>query len=81
MVPAGLVAAVLVPAGVSMIRQVLSNAAQIDPIADWAAFGPTFLWPLWGVALAVATVGYALRRRGEPTSSGKDLVDARAGTT
>lgn len=79
-VPAGLVAAVLVPAGVSMIRQVLSNAAQIDPIADWAAFGPTFLWPLWGVALAVATAGYALRRRGELTSSGKDVVDARAGT-
>ncbi|WP_324649312.1 hypothetical protein [Georgenia sp. H159] len=64
-VPAGLVAAVLVPAGLSMIRQVLGEAAQIDAIADWAAFGPTFLWPLWGVALAVAALGYALRRRGE----------------
>jgi hypothetical protein len=64
-VPAAFVAATVVPAGISMIRQVLTDAAEIEIIADWAAFGPTFLWPLWGVALAVATLGYAMRRRGE----------------
>ncbi len=64
-VPASFVAIVLVPSGISMIRQVLTRAAGFDFIADWAAFGPTFLWPLWGVALGVATLGYALRRRDE----------------
>lgn len=64
-VPASLVALAIVPAGISMVRQVLSGAAEIDFISDWAAFGPPFLWPLWGVALGVATLGYALRRRGE----------------
>ncbi len=64
-VPASFVALLLVPAGISMIRQVLGPDAAFDPVADWAAYGPTFLWPLWGVALGVATLGYALRRREE----------------
>lgn len=64
-VPASFVAVVLVPAGISMVRQVLSGAAGADIVADWAAFGPTFLWPLWGLALGAATLAYALRRRGE----------------
>lgn len=64
-VPAGFVSAIVVPAGISMIRQVITDAAGFDFAADWAAFGPTFLWPLWGVALGAATLGYALRRRRE----------------
>jgi hypothetical protein len=33
----------------------------------WGVFfqvGPTLLFPVWGVALAVATLGYYFRRRG-----------------
>jgi hypothetical protein len=32
--------------------------------SNWAPFGPAFLWPLWGVALAAAALAYYLRRRG-----------------
>jgi hypothetical protein len=31
---------------------------------DWAALAPELLWPLWGVALAAATLAYYFRRRG-----------------
>lgn len=64
-VPAGLVSLILVPAGISMIRAVFRPEAAFDPVADWAAYGPTLLWPLWGLALGAATLAYALRRRGE----------------
>lgn len=64
-VPASLVALLLVPSGISMIRRVLGPDAAFDPVADWAAYGPTLLWPLWGVSLGAATLAYALRRRGE----------------
>ncbi|HEX5512106.1 MAG TPA: hypothetical protein VFX41_10350 [Actinomycetales bacterium] len=64
-VPASFVSATVLPAGISMIRQVVTQAAEIEVIDGWASFGPTFLWPLWGVALAVATLGYALRRSGD----------------
>ncbi|MGC0249611.1 hypothetical protein [Pseudactinotalea sp. Z1748] len=63
-VPASLVALIILPAGISMIRQ-FGGGAAIDFIDGWAAFGPMFLWPLWSVALGVATLGYALRRRGK----------------
>lgn len=64
-VPAGLIALILVPAGISMIRGVLGPQSAFDPVADWAAYGPTLLWPFWGLTLGAATLAYALRRRGE----------------
>jgi hypothetical protein len=33
--------------------------------------GPTFLFPVWGVALAVATLGYYFRRRGPCSVCGR----------
>jgi len=30
----------------------------------WIVVGPTLLFPVWGVALAVAALGYYFRRRG-----------------
>jgi hypothetical protein len=67
-VPASIVAALILPAGVSMI---VASVGQLgiasigDLVDNWAAIGVTFLWPIWSIALAVATWAYALRRRGE----------------
>jgi len=33
--------------------------------------GPTLLFPVWGVALAVATLGYSYRRRGPCSVCGR----------
>ncbi len=67
-VPACAVALLVVPAGASMLLSVRDEPAGV--LAEsWAAVGPTLLWPLWGVALAAAALGYALARRGEPVKT------------
>jgi hypothetical protein len=68
-VPAAVVAILVTSAGLMFVRLTLLGAvndvfAFIDP-EDWAALGPELLWPIWGVALAAATLAYYLRRRGE----------------
>lgn len=61
-VPALLVAAILIPAGLADVRFALAGA--MGPIElTWSTLGPTLLWPIWGVALAAATYAYYLRRR------------------
>lgn len=65
-VPAAAVAALILPAGVSMIVAAVNHlgVASIGSLAqNWAAIGVTFLWPIWSIALAMATWAYALRRR------------------
>jgi hypothetical protein len=55
-VPATLVAVVLVPAGLMNLRVPIS--------ADtWGATAPGGLWSIWGVALGAAALAYHLRRR------------------
>ncbi|GGN72958.1 hypothetical protein GCM10010112_41850 [Actinoplanes lobatus] len=56
-VPASIVAVVLVPAGLMMVW---------DPdIGDgWALRAPSILWLFWSAGLAAATYAYHLRRRG-----------------
>jgi len=39
--------------------------------AMWAVVGPTLLFPVWGAALAVATLGYYYRRRGPCSRCGR----------
>ena len=36
--------------------------------------GPTLLFPVWGIALAVATLGYYYRRRGPCTACGRGAI-------
>ncbi|MPV87565.1 hypothetical protein [Georgenia ruanii] len=67
-VPACAVALLVLPAGTSMLLSVLDKPAG-ELAKSWAAVGPTLLWPLWGVALAAAALGYALARRGEPVKT------------
>ncbi len=55
-VPASVVAAVLIPAG-------LMNIRLEDDNDEWGLVLPGTLWVAWGVALGAATYAYYLRRR------------------
>ncbi len=64
-VPPTIVAVAALPAGISLVAAVLDGAvAAPSGGGALAAFGPTFLWPAWSVALGAATYAYWLRRRG-----------------
>jgi hypothetical protein len=56
-IPASIVAVVLIPAGLMNVR------LGVDP-ATWAMNVPGMLWIVWGTALGAAVCAYALRRRG-----------------
>ncbi|WP_375803530.1 NYN domain-containing protein, partial [Streptomyces sp. A012304] len=56
LVPASVVAVVLIPAGLMAVREY--------DTAMWGTLGPSVFWVVWGVALGVAAYGYHLRRRG-----------------
>ena len=64
LVPGILVAAAVTSAGLSFWRMVFAGDLWTVPGAtsDWAAWAPEMLWPLWGVALAVACLAYLGRR-------------------
>ncbi len=72
-IPASLVSVLLVVGGIgiwSNLAQMVANAAAtgaegIGLIGEIIfQLGPTLLFPVWGAALAVATLGYYYRRRG-----------------
>lgn len=65
-IPASLVAVLLLVGGLAIWSGYgqLAEAAAASGQALWSAVGPTLLFPLWGAALAVATLGYYYRRRG-----------------
>jgi hypothetical protein len=73
-VPATLVAILVTTAGLMFVR--LTLLGQIGELFtfvgddDWAVLAPELLWPLWGVALALATLAYFYRRRGPCPRSG-----------
>lgn len=70
-VPATVVAVVVLPAGVSLIGLGLSDGRLALDAETWGAIGPVFLWPLWSVALGAATYAYWLRRRGTCRTCGR----------
>jgi hypothetical protein len=63
-VPGLLVAGAVTSASLSFWRLVLAGELSDVPGAtsDWAAWAPELLWPVWGVALAVAVLAYLGRR-------------------
>lgn len=72
-IPASIVSIAITSAGVMFVRLLLSS--DVDGhfpagMADVAGWLPETFWPLWGVALAVATWAYQARRRGECVSCG-----------
>lgn len=68
-IPASIVAVVVTSAGLADVRLffILGNPAE-----NWVTIGPAMLWPIWGVALAVATLSYYYRRRGACTYCGQE---------
>jgi hypothetical protein len=94
-VPASLASVILIVGGISiwsgltgMVANLVASGAE-DMEIIWAVIfelGPTLLFPVWGAALAVATLGYYYRRRGQcrecgrgalsqPVQPGADSVD------
>ena len=72
-VPASLVSVLLIVGGMAIwsgLAQIAANLAAggVEGIGLIGGIifqvGPTLLFPVWGVALAVATLGYYYRRRG-----------------
>jgi hypothetical protein len=79
-VPASLVSVLLVVGGVTIgsdLNQMVANLAAVGAedveIIGAIIFqlGPTLLFPVWGLALAVATLGYYYRRRGPCSVCGR----------
>ncbi len=74
-VPAAVVSVLLVVGGIAMwsgyaqmVAQAMAGGTEhINILAE----APTTLFPLWGVALAVATLGYYYRRRGACGTCGR----------
>ncbi|ADB34609.1 hypothetical protein Kfla_5603 [Kribbella flavida DSM 17836] len=58
-VPAAVVAVVLIPAGLMNLRLPGGNLSS-----EWGLAMPGVLWIVWGAALGAATYAYYLRRRG-----------------
>jgi hypothetical protein len=56
-IPASIVAIVLIPAGMMNVRM------GVEPAA-WATNAPGMLWVVWGAGLGAAAYAYHLRRRG-----------------
>jgi hypothetical protein len=65
-IPAALVAVVLIPAG-------LMNAQLPLDGDNWAINAPGILWTVWGAALGAATYAYYLRRRTPCTRCGRGV--------
>ncbi|PJJ73332.1 hypothetical protein CLV46_2918 [Diaminobutyricimonas aerilata] len=59
-IPASVAAASITASGIGFVRVIVSGEMPLT--GNWTTIGPELLWPLWGVALAVATVAYARRR-------------------
>jgi hypothetical protein len=79
-VPASLVSVLLIVGGISiwsglaqMVAALAAGGAKGIGLIGEIVFqvGPTLLFPVWGVALAVATLGYYYRRRGPCSVCGR----------
>ena len=88
-IPASLASVLLIVGGIGIwsgLDQMVANAAAagsagIGLIGEIIfQVGPTLLFPVWGVALAVATLGYYYRRRGPCSVCGRGASDDLNGT-
>lgn len=79
-IPASLVSVLLIVGGIGiwsglgqMIANLVAAGVKDREIIGEITFvvGPTLLFPVWGVALAVATLGYYYRRRGSCSVCGR----------
>ncbi len=75
-VPASIVSVLLMVGGLSILSSYNQMAGAATATAQdlGIVVGPTFLFPLWGAALAVATLGYYYRRRGPCAICGRGVA-------
>ncbi|MFI6791983.1 hypothetical protein ACIBG4_32110 [Nonomuraea sp. NPDC050383] len=59
-VPAGFVSVIITVAGLTYLRWTIAGRFALE---EWGAWLPECFWPIWGAALATATVSYHRRRR------------------
>ena len=83
-VPAALVSVLLIVGGIAiwsglpqMIDNLVADGGKSIELVGGILFhvGPTLLFPVWGLALAVATLGYYYRRRGPCSVCGRGASD------
>jgi hypothetical protein len=83
-IPAALASVLLIVGGIGIwagLGQMLTNAAAAglqgsDLIGEIIfQLGPTLMFPLWGIALAAATLAYYYRRRGPCSACGRGAID------
>lgn len=70
-IPASIVAVVLIPAGLMNLRLPGDNAGSL-----WGLAMPGTLWVVWGAALGAATYAYYLRRRSTCRVCGRGAPEA-----
>jgi hypothetical protein len=77
-VPAAVVSVLLVVGGLTIWSGYgqLAEGAAASGQAMWSVVGPTLLFPVWGAALAVGTLGYYYRRRGACSVCGRGAAGA-----
>jgi uncharacterized membrane protein len=90
-VPASLAAVLLIVGGIGIwanLGQMVTNLVALGAddkevlLAIIIELGPTLLFPVWGAALAVATLGYYYRRRGPCSVCGRGAPsETGSGTT
>ncbi|HEU4630638.1 MAG TPA: hypothetical protein VFS08_12885 [Gemmatimonadaceae bacterium] len=68
--PAAVVSALVLAAGLAIVRLWAAGRFVIEP-ESWLGSLPMLLWPLWGAALAAATLAYHYRRRGACAACGR----------
>lgn len=72
-VPAAIMSVLFMVAGIAMWSGFDQAAAGAEATGQdlWIVSGPVLLFPIWAVALAVATLGYYYRRRGPCSVCGR----------
>ena len=65
-IPAAIMAVLFMVAGIAIWSgfDQMADAAQATGQNVWIVVGPVLLFPVWGIALALATSGYYYRRSG-----------------
>jgi hypothetical protein len=81
-IPASLVSVLLIVGGITIWSGYaqMADAAVASGEDFWIVVGPTMLFPVWGAALAVATLGYYYRRRGPCSVCGRGVPGEAEGS-
>jgi hypothetical protein len=74
-VPASIMSVLFMVGGINILSAYsqMANAAVATGDNIWVVVGPTFLFTIWGAALAVGTLGYYYRRRGPCGKCGRGV--------